>query len=106
MIDQNGISQESPLLDEKTRETIRGVFQKLGRDVTLKAALDVKEPKSAEMASFLKGIAALGARVHLELYGADEAAAQLKEFMDIKRLPVTGLFTGGTFTGADRKSVV
>ena len=41
MIDQNGIPQESPLLDEKTRETIRGVFQKLNRDVTLKAALDV-----------------------------------------------------------------
>ena len=100
MIDQNGIPKESPLLDEKTRETIRGVFQKLNRDVTLKAALDVKEPKSAEMASFLKGIAALGAHVHLELYEADEAAAQLKEFMDIKRLPATGLFTGGTFTGA------
>ena len=77
MIDQNGIPQESPLLDEKTRETIRGVFQKLNRDVTLKAALDVKEPKSAEMASFLKGIAALGAHVHLELYEAPRSLRSL-----------------------------
>lgn len=52
MIDISLISAETPLLDEKTAETMRGVFQKLEKAVVLKAVVDLKEEKSAQMASF------------------------------------------------------
>lgn len=68
MIDISLISGESPLLDEKTAETMRGIFQKLDKAVVLKAAVDPEEEKSAEMASFLKGIAGLSPMISLELY--------------------------------------
>lgn len=68
MIDISLISAETPLLDEKTAETMRGVFQKLEKAVVLKAVVDLKEEKSAQMASFLKGIAGLSPKLSLELY--------------------------------------
>ena len=73
MIDISLISGESPLLDEKTAETMRGIFQKLDKAVVLKAAVDPEEEKSAEMASFLKGIAGLSPMISLELYSRKEA---------------------------------
>lgn len=91
MIDLNDIPAESPLLDDETKSTISGIFGKLNNNITLKAVVDLSEEKSAEMASFLKAIAALSERITLELYAPEEAA----DFeMDIRHLPATGLFLG------------
>ena len=43
MIDISLISAETPLLDEKTAETMRGVFQKLEKAVVLKAVVDLQD---------------------------------------------------------------
>lgn len=94
MIDMTNISGDSPLLDEKTKETLKGIFAKLDKDVVLKAVVDLQEEKSAEMASFLKGIAALSSRIGLELY---EPADGADLGMDVEHLPATGLFLDGVY---------
>ena len=106
MIDISLISGESPLLDEKTAETMRGIFQKLDKAVVLKAAVDPEEEKSAEMASFLKGIAGLSPTISLELYSRKEADILAQETreqgaqIDISHLPVTGIFVEGVYQRA------
>lgn len=96
MIDIMQISADSPLLDEKTKETMRGVFAKLNRDVTIKAVVDEKDGKSMEMASFLRTLAELSSRIALELYAPSEGAGL---GMDTVHLPASGLFLDGTYTG-------
>lgn len=106
MIDISLISAESPLLDEKTAETMRGIFDKLKKTVILKAAVDLEEEKSAEMASFLKGIAGLSAMISLELYSKEEAGVLAEETreqgaeIDITHLPVTAVFADGIYQRA------
>ena len=106
MIDISLISAETPLLDEKTAETMRGVFQKLEKAVVLKAVVDLKEEKSAQMASFLKGIAGLSPKLSLELYSPEESgilSAQTREQgteIDVSHLPVTGIFVDGLYQRA------
>ena len=106
MIDISLISAETPLLDEKTAETMRGVFQKLEKAVVLKAVVDLKEEKSAQMASFLRGIAGLSSKLSLELYSPEESgilSAQTREQgteIDVSHLPVTGIFVDGLYQRA------
>ena len=97
MIDLERIAAGSPLLDEKTRETLRGIFARLDRDVELKAVVELREDKSAEMASFLKAIAGLSERIKLELYEPSEGG---ELGMDTAHLPVTGLFLDGVYQRA------
>lgn len=97
MIDLSKIPAESALLDEKTKETIQGVFARLTREVTLKAVVDLEEAKSREMASFLVLVAQLSSLINLELYAPGEAG-DLE--MDTEHLPVTGFFMDGRYWGA------
>lgn len=94
MIDLSEISGESALLDEKTKETLKGIFGKLTREVELKAVVDLKEEKSLEMASFLKGIAALDSHILLSLYAPEEGEGL---GMDTEHLPATGFFLDGVY---------
>lgn len=94
MIELTSIAGESPLLDEKTKTTIQGIFAKLDKQVTLKAVVDLQEKKSMEMAVFLKGIATLSPLVAVELYTPLEGQ-QLE--LDITHLPVTALYLDGTY---------
>lgn len=97
MIDLSRISEESPLLDENTKETLKGVFAKLDKDIVIKSVVDLQEEKSAEMASFLKGIASFSNRICLELYEVSEGAGLE---MDTSRLPATGFYIGSSYSGA------
>lgn len=96
MMDMMQFSADSPLLDEKTRETMRGIFAKLNRNVTIKAVVDIKEEKSLEMASFLRTLAELSSLITLELYAPSEGTDL---GMDTEHLPATGLFLDGAYTG-------
>ena len=96
MIDLARISEESPLLDEKTKETLKGVFSKLDKEIVIKSVVDLQEEKSAEMASFLKGIMAFSHRIHLELYEPSEGSGLE---MDTSHLPATGLYRGSAYAG-------
>lgn len=97
MIDMTTIPAESSLLDEKTKETIAGVFSKLTKEVTIKCVADLQEDKSAEMASFLACLAKLSPNIKLELYEAKEQACTE---MDLEHLPATGLYLDGQYSGA------
>lgn len=97
MIDIRQIPAESSLLDEKTKETIAGVFAKLTRDVTLKAVVDLNEERSAEMASFLACLSGLSPHVKTELYTPEEGEGFA---MDTEHLPATGLFLEDSYSGA------
>lgn len=97
MIDTAAISAESALLDDATKETLQKVFGKLTKDVVLKAVVDLNEEKSAEMASFLKGVEALSPHITAEFYTQEEA----QDFeMDTKHLPATGFFMDGVYQRA------
>lgn len=96
MMDMMQFSADSPLLDEKTRETMRGIFAKLNRNVTIKAVVDIKEEKSLEMASFLRTLAELSSLITLELYAPSDGTDL---GMDTEHLPATGLFLDGAYTG-------
>lgn len=94
MIELTSITGESPLLNEKTKITIQGIFEKLEKQVTLKAVVDLQEKKSVEMAEFLKGIAALSPLIDVELY--DSLEGQQLE-LDTKHLPVTAFYLDGIY---------
>ncbi|MDO5408621.1 MAG: thioredoxin family protein [Eubacteriales bacterium] len=94
MIDAGKISAESALLDEATKATIQNVFGRLTKDVVLKAVVALQQEKSAEMASFLKGVAALSPHIQVEFYGPEEADGLE---MDTEHLPATGFYLDGVY---------
>lgn len=97
MIDGTSIPAGSALLDDATKATLQNVFGKLTKDVVLKAVVDLEEEKSAEMASFLKGIAALGSHITVEFYGPEERDGFE---MDTEHLPATGFYMEGVYQRA------
>ena len=97
MIDLKTIPAESPLLDEKTKETIAGVLSKLTKEVTIKCVAELQEEKSAEMASFLACLVSLSPKLHLEVYGVCEGDGIE---MDLEHLPATGFYLDGSYSGA------
>ena len=50
MIDWNQFEGTSPLLDEKLQGELKKIFGKMEFPVTLKAAIDMEDEKSKEMA--------------------------------------------------------
>lgn len=94
MIDLKCIPAESALLDEKTKETLCGIFGKLTKKVELKTVMDPEQEKSLEMASFLKVLADLNPNIHVELYEPSEGRCME---MDTVHLPVTGLYLDGAY---------
>lgn len=97
MIDLNRIPGDSALLDEKTKETLIGIFGKLTKDVELRAVVDLEQEKSMEMASFLKTLMCLSPRIRIELHEpSDGECAEL----DTGHLPVTGLYLDGVYQRA------
>lgn len=94
MIDADRIPAESSLLDEKTKETMKGIFSKLTKVIELKAVVDIQEEKSMEMASFLRVMESLSDRICLSFYEPQEAGGLP---MDTAHLPVTGLYLNGEY---------
>lgn len=94
-VDFSAVPSDSSLIDEAMKEQLRGIFNKMQEQVTLKAVVDMQQAKDAEMASFLKAVAALGEKLELELYSPEEAS-QVPE-LDTTYLPVTGLYKGGVY---------
>lgn len=97
-VDLTTIPSESSLIDAALKAQLAGIFGRMQEPVTLKAVVDLQREKDAEMAAFLKSMAALGEKLALELY-APEEASQVPE-LDITYLPVTGIYKGGTYQSA------
>lgn len=96
MLDANNIPAESPLLSDEMKAQLGGVFEKLQEPVVMKAVVNLECEKDRELASFLRVTETLSDKLHLELYGPEEAAKAVPE-LDTAYLPVTGLFREGSY---------
>lgn len=95
MIDEHKVADKSQLLTEEMEHTLKDTFQKLERNVVLKAVVDLAEEKNMELAVLLKHIVSLSEKLSLELYEKEEAPEEL----DVRWLPVTGLYLEEKYTG-------
>lgn len=80
----------STLIDDELKEQLRGVLEKLERDVTIVTVCDSAEPKCAEMRDFLEVIATLSPHIHLSVLDKGENPA-LEAQIEAHRLPVAAL---------------
>ncbi|MFT4107353.1 MAG: thioredoxin family protein [Lacrimispora sp.] len=96
MINLSGIPKTSSLIDEGLKEQLTGIFSRMPKPVVLKAVVDMKQEKDAEMASFLHAISQLGSQLSVELYTPAEAASHVPD-LDTSYLPVTGFYKNGQY---------
>lgn len=89
------IPMESPLVDETLKAELSKILSKLQEKVTLKAVVDLEQEKDRELAAFLKAVVSLSKSLELELYTPKES--DLVPELNIKYLPVTGLYQQDTF---------
>lgn len=92
------IVAESPLIDDKMKEELSGLFQKLTEKVVMKAVIDMETDKGKELAGFLAVVASVSDNVTLEAYTPDESG--LVPELHTEYLPVTGLYCNGKYSGA------
>ncbi|MEG0255579.1 MAG: FAD-dependent oxidoreductase [Vagococcus sp.] len=81
------------------KEQLKGIFAKLTKQVTLLHILDVDNPKSVELASFVKEFSELSDKLTLRsvVFGSDTA---LEEKIQLTRMPSVALLdSDDTFTG-------
>lgn len=104
MTDFSKIPAESSLIDGALQEQLKGILGKLERDVLIKAVLEDND-KGTELGSFLKAVAGLCGRIHLELYGIENNSSLIEELNCDGLFPAFGLYdrdsryTGISFAG-------
>lgn len=84
---------------EAMKEQLKGIFTKLTKPVTLLHVLDVSNPKSVELASFVKEFSELSDQINYQSvdYGTD---TNLEEKIGVTRMPALAVLdTEGQFTG-------
>lgn len=92
------IKAESPLIDEKLKSDLTGVFSKLTEDVELRIITDPAVDKGTEVLGFMAVIASLNPHIHLQAWEAGEENAP--DELDQTYLPVTGIYKEGKYSGA------
>ena len=99
MTDFSNIPAQSPLIDDALQEQLKGILGKLEREIVLKAVLEEND-RGTELGSFLKAVAGLCGRIHLELYGKEDNPSLIEELNCEGLLPSFGLYgEGGAYTG-------
>lgn len=91
------IPASSPLIDEKLKNDLSGIFQRLEDAVTIRAAIDMSTEKGNELAGFLSVIASLSEKITLEMYAPQEP--ECPQELDTQWLPVSGLYKNGQYSG-------
>jgi thioredoxin reductase (NADPH) len=93
------VPRTSALLDDDLRGQIRGVFEKLTRDLEIRAILDPEEDKSLELLSLLYEMEELGEHIHVVPYEKGENEETQRDFDPEGRTPAMGLYINGSYTG-------
>jgi thioredoxin reductase (NADPH) len=93
------VSRTSELLDDDLRGQIRGVFEKLTKDLEIKVILDAAEEKSLELLRMLYEMEDLGEHIHITPYEKGENAQAQQDFDPEGRTPAMGLYLDGSYTG-------
>lgn len=91
------IKAESPLVNDKLKSELSGIFAKLTEDMILKSVVDMNDAKGKEMAEFLAAVAALNEKIHLEVYDASEGT-EVPE-LDQTYLPAVAMYKDGRYCG-------
>ena len=91
------IPTSSPLIDEKLKNDLSGIFQRLEDAVTIRAVIDMSTEKGNELAGFLSVIASLSEKITLEMYAPQEP--ECPQELDTQWLPVSGLYKNGQYSG-------
>lgn len=87
------------LLNDAIRGQLKGIFERMEKDVTLVSIVDESMPKSVELRDFLAEIAELGDKVHLELHKKGENA-EVEEMIHADKYPVVALLNhSGEYSG-------
>lgn len=94
MIELEKISPKSALISEELEGQLKGVLDKLDRELTLVCVLDMEDKASMEMAELVRHIAGLSQVLNCQFYDRTEAEQQFKE-LDTEWLPVTALYRTG-----------
>ncbi|MEG0191169.1 MAG: thioredoxin family protein [Lachnospiraceae bacterium] len=99
MISVDELATESKLIDEKLKNELSQVFEKLESEILLKAVVDIQEEKGHELAVFLKVIASLHKNISLQLFAKEEA--DMVSELDQKYLPVVGMYQQDCYSGIE-----
>ena len=91
------VPASSPLIDEKLKSDLSGIFQRLEDAVTIKAVIDTSTEKGNELAGFLSVIASLREKITLEMYAPQES--ECPQELDTQWLPASGLYKDGQYCG-------
>lgn len=91
------VPASSPLIDEKLKSDLSGIFQRLEDAVTIKAVIDTSTEKGNELAGFLSVIASLSEKITLEMYAPQES--ECPQELDTQWLPASGLYKDGQYCG-------
>ena len=91
------IPTSSPLIDEKLKNDLSGIFQRLEDAVTIRAVIDMSTEKGNELAGFLSVIPSLSEKITLEMYAPQEP--ECPQELDTQWLPVSGLYKNGQYSG-------
>lgn len=86
-------------ITEELKKQMAPLFEKLKKQVVLKAVIDKTEKTGAELEDFLQGIASTSENIRLEIIEAGTDEKLQKELSGV-HLPVTGLYdTEGSYSG-------
>lgn len=91
------VPASSPLIDEKLKNDLSGIFGRLEDAVTIKAVIDMSAEKGKELAEFLAAAASLSEKITLEMYSPEEP--DRPQELSEKWLPVCGLYKDGQYSG-------
>lgn len=84
---------------DSMKEQLTGIFAKLTKKVTIKTILDVSQPKTMELSSFVDEISMLSNKISVKNFSRGEDT-ELEQEMKLERLPVAVLFNeNGEYTG-------
>ena len=87
------------LLNDAIRGQLKGIFERMEKDVTLVSIVDESMPKSVELRNFLSEIAELGEKVHLELHKKGQNT-EVEEKIHADKYPVVALLNhAGEYSG-------
>lgn len=90
---------KTSLLNDAIRGQLKGIFERMEKDITLVSIVDESMPKSVELRDFLSEIAELGDKVHLELHKRGENT-KVEEMIHADKYPVVALLNhAGEYSG-------
>lgn len=95
---------KSSLLNDKLRDQLKDIFNKIEKDMTLVTIVDETMPKSIELKNLILDISELSQKIHVEIYNKGENT-EIESMINCNKLPIVALlnnnkkYTGIKFHG-------